>query len=70
VKDFGLEFKVEQMLNLILMASVDEKYSPINIDAIITNKNITDKLTIKALRGITFMKNREMQSNKQAERST
>jgi hypothetical protein len=52
------------------MASVDEKYSPINIDAIITNKNITDKLTIKALRGITFMKNKEMQSNKQAERST
>jgi hypothetical protein len=41
-----LESKKDQILNIALMAIVDEKYSPIDIDVIIARKNITDLITI------------------------
>jgi peptidoglycan hydrolase CwlO-like protein len=44
------------------MAIVDEKYSPIYINVIIASKNITDPITIEALRSVVLMKNKEMQS--------
>jgi hypothetical protein len=56
----------EQILDLALMAIVDEKCSPIDIDAIIASTNITDLITIEALRCIVLMKNKEIQSKKQS----
>jgi hypothetical protein len=44
------------------MVIVDEKSSPIDIDSIITSKNITNLIIIEDLRSVVFMKNKEMQS--------
>jgi hypothetical protein len=52
------------------MAIVDEKYYPIDIDAIIASKNITDPITIEVLRSVALMKNKEMQSEEHSEDST
>jgi hypothetical protein len=60
----------EQILNLSLMIIVDEKYSSIDIDVIIASKNITDPITIEALRSVALMKNKEMQSKKHSEDKT
>jgi hypothetical protein len=69
VEDSGTESGEEQILNLALMTIIDEKSSPIDIDAIIASKNITDLVTIKDLRSVTDMKNMEMQSKEQSEDS-
>jgi hypothetical protein len=63
----GSESRDEQILNLILMGIVDEKCSPIDINVIIANKNITDSITIEALRTVAIMRNKEMQLKEQYE---
>jgi hypothetical protein len=52
------------------MTIVDEKSSPIDIDIIIRSKNITDLITIEALRSVALIKNKEIQSKEQSEDST
>jgi hypothetical protein len=49
------------------MGIVDEKCSPIDINVIIANKNITDSITIETLRTVAIMRNKEMQLKEQYE---
>jgi hypothetical protein len=52
----------DQEVYLTLMAQVEDKLSPIDIDEIITSKNISDESTIQLLRIITISKNKELES--------
>jgi hypothetical protein len=52
----------DQEVYLTLMAQVEDKLSPIDIDEIITSKNISDESTIQLLRIITISKNKKLES--------
>jgi hypothetical protein len=52
------------------MAQVEDQFSPINIDEIITSKNISDESTIQLLRNIAISKNKELESKQQTITST
>jgi hypothetical protein len=51
---------------LALMEKVEDELYPINIDEIITSKNISDESTIQLLWNITISKNKELESKQQA----
>jgi hypothetical protein len=59
----------DQELNLALMAQIEDELSPIDIDEIITSKNISDESTIQLLWNITISKNKELESKQQASTS-
>jgi hypothetical protein len=52
------------------MAQVEEDPSTINVDEIITIKNITDNIIIELLKRITLSKNKELESKQQESVST
>jgi hypothetical protein len=58
----GAESRDEKELNLALIARVEEGPSTIDIDGIITSKNISDSKTIELLRNIAMFKNKELES--------
>jgi hypothetical protein len=62
----GIESGDEKKLNVTLMARVDDDPSPIDIDGIITSKNISSNKTIELFRNIALSKNKELKSQQQA----
>jgi hypothetical protein len=57
-------------LKLAFMTQIEEGPSIINIDGIISSKNISDDKTIELLRNITTSKNKGLKSQQQASPST
>jgi alkyl hydroperoxide reductase subunit AhpC len=66
----GTDSGEDQEVNLALMTYVEDELSPINIDEIITSKNISDESTIQLLRNIVISKNKELESKQWASAST
>jgi hypothetical protein len=56
--DSGSDSGDDQEVNLALMAHIEDEISLINIDGIITSKNISDESTIQLLRILLFLRTR------------
>jgi hypothetical protein len=58
----SVESDDEQELNLALMTQVKDGPFPIDINEIISNKNISEDKTIELLRNIVISKNKKLES--------